>query len=70
MRLKEHHYAIKTKDSKNGMTVHAMNYEHDVNWEAVKVITLEQHLIKRKVLESLQINKQTHILATWIVAIH
>ena len=60
IRLKEHKYALKTKDTKNGIAVHATTNEHDVNWEAAKVVTFEQHLIQRKVLESLHINKQTN----------
>ena len=51
MRLKEHQYAVKMKDSKNGIAVHACNSIHCVDWEAAKVIAFEQHLTKRKVLD-------------------
>lgn len=60
MRLKEHRYAVRTKDARNGIAVHADNHHHEVDWEAAKVILFEEHQTKRKVLESLQINKQTN----------
>lgn len=59
MRLKEHRYAVKTMDTNNGVAVHAWTNDHHVNWEAAKVITVEQHQTKRKVLESLHIKKQS-----------
>ena len=60
MRLKEHRYAVKTKDSRNGIAVHADTHNHEVDWQAAKVLMFEEHLTKRKVLESLHINKQTN----------
>ena len=60
MRLKEHRYAVRTKDSRNGIAVHADTNNHEVDWDAAKVIMFEEHQTKRKVLESLQINKQTN----------
>ena len=37
MRLKEHRYAVKTKDSRNGIVVHADTHNHKVNWQAASV---------------------------------
>ena len=68
MRLKEHRYAVKTKDSRNGIAVHADTNNHEVDWEAARVVMVEEHQTKRKVLESLQINRQ--IPPIWTVATH
>ena len=59
IRLKEHRYAVKNMDSRSGIAMHACN-KHNVDWEAVKVVAFEQHLTKRKVLESLHIRDLTH----------
>ena len=37
LRLKGHHYAVKTMDSNNGIAVRACNNDNDVDWEAAKV---------------------------------
>ena len=58
MRLKEHRYAVKSCDTKNGVAVHAWNNDHHVNWDAARVVAVEHHLTKRKVLESLHIREQ------------
>ena len=55
MRLKEHRYAVKRQDDKNRITVHAQESGHDVDWEAARVRMYEEHLTKRKVLESILI---------------
>ena len=60
MRLKEHRYAIRMRDSRNGIAVHAHACKHDVDWEAAKVVAFEQHLTKRRVLESLHIREQAN----------
>ena len=60
MRLKEHRYTVK-KDSKNGKAVHTCSSNHNVDWEAVKVVAVEQNLTKRKVLESLHIREHQQL---------
>ena len=42
-------------DSTNGIAVHADTNNHEVDWDAAKVF--EKHQTKKKMLESLQINK-------------
>ena len=42
MRLKEHRYAVKTKDSRNGIAVHADTHSHEVDWQAAKVLMFEE----------------------------
>ena len=59
VRLKEHRYAVKTK-------VHADTNNHKVDGEAARVILFKEHQTKRKVLESLQINRPTPLI--WTVA--
>ena len=56
-------------DLKNGIGVHACNNMHEVKWEAVKVKATEQHLVKRKLLESCISAKDKHE-ETWTVAAH
>ena len=58
MRLKEHKYAVKTYDTNNGVAVHAWDNDHHVNWDATRVVAVEHHLTKRRVLESLHIREQ------------
>ena len=65
MILKENRYAVKTKDSRNGI---ADTNNHEVDWEAARVVMFEEHQTKRKVLETLQISKQTPPI--WTVATH
>ena len=36
-RLKEHQYAVKKKDLKNGITAHVCQQQHRVDWSAAKV---------------------------------
>ena len=60
MRLKEHQYAVKRKDEKNGITIHAQQSEHNVDWEAAKVRATEGHLMKRKVLEAILIQESSN----------
>ena len=54
-RLKEHDYAVRRGDQKNGIAVHAWEKEHRVNWAAAKVRLVETNLRKRKVLEAITI---------------
>ena len=55
MRLKEHRYAVKKKDMKNGIDAHACQERHTVDWDAAKVRCTEQYYWKRKVLEAIHI---------------
>ena len=57
-RLKEHQYAVKRKDLKNGIAAHACQEHHQVDWSAAKVRCTEQHYWKRKVLEAIHIQQQ------------
>ena len=59
-RIKEHKYAVKTHDTKNGLAVLAWKNDHRVNWDAAEVRAFEEHYTKRKVLEALMIRKQKH----------
>lgn len=60
MRLREHKYAVKTGDTKNGIAVHAWTKEHQVNWDAAKVRVREQQLTRRKAMESLLIRQHAN----------
>ena len=57
-RLKEHKYAVRTGNMKNGLAAHAWNNDHQVDWEMAKVRLQEQHYWKRKVLEAIHIQKE------------
>ena len=57
-RMKEHKYAVKRHDEKNGVAVHAWTAQHRVDWSAAKVRTTEEHLWKREVLEAIYIKRQ------------
>ena len=51
MRMKEHKYAVKSQDTRNGIAVHVWTNHYKVNWEAAKITGTELHLIKRKVMK-------------------
>ena len=55
MRLKECRYAVKRQDEKNGIAVHTQESGHSVNCEAARVRMNEEHITRRKVLESILI---------------
>ena len=57
-RLKEHQYAVKEENPKNGIAANACQQQHEVNWDAGKVRCTEQHYRKRKVLEALHVWQQ------------
>ena len=52
IRMKEHKYALKMGDTKNGFAIHAWTNEHQVDWDVAKVRVCEQQLTRRKVMES------------------
>ena len=77
-RLKEHQYAVKRKDLKNGIAAHTCQQLHQVDWSAAKVRCTEQHHWKRKVLEAIHIQQQEntsnldcglHISPLWLPVI-
>ena len=36
-RLKEHQYAVRKENPKNGIAAHACQHQHEVDWDAAKV---------------------------------
>ena len=54
MRLKEQRYTVK-QDEKNRIAVHIQESKHSMKWEATGVSMNEEHITKRKVLESVLI---------------
>ena len=40
--------------------MHACTNQHNVDWDAAKVVAYEEHLIRRKVLESIHIRERTN----------
>ena len=56
-RLKEHQYAVKKENLKNGIAAHVCQQHvvdwDVVDWDAAKVQCTEQHHWKRKVLEAI-----------------
>ena len=56
-RLKEHKYAVKRGDEKNGIAVHAKTHHHQVNWDGAEVLLQEDRYWKRRVLEAIEITK-------------
>ena len=57
-RLKEHRYAVKKGNLKNGIAVRACQQHYSVDWDAAKVRCTEQHYWKRKVREAIHISQQ------------
>ena len=56
-RLKEHEYAVKRGDERNGIAVHAKTHHHQVNWDGAEVLLQESRYWKRRVLEAIEITK-------------
>ena len=57
-RIKEHKYAVRTGNKKNGIAVHVQESDHPVDWSSAKLRVNEQHLWKRKMLEAIHIKIQ------------
>ena len=57
-RIKEHRYAVKRHDMNNGISVHAWEKNHAVDWSEAKVRTLEQITWRRKILEAIHIHQE------------
>ena len=41
-RIKEHKYAVKSANMKNGIAAHAWTHQHHVDWDAAKARAFEQ----------------------------
>ncbi len=54
-RLKEHQYAVKRHDEKNGIAVHAWNSNHKVNWLEAKVKERVENYTRRRITEAVVI---------------
>ena len=52
----EHKYAVRKKDDKNGILVHANGHNHRVNWEEAKVLEQEPRYWRRRILEAIHIH--------------
>lgn len=48
-RIKEHQYTVKRKDEKNGISVHAWNNSHRVNWSKARVVQIVKDYYPRRV---------------------
>ena len=53
--IKEHKYAVRS--AQHEKWAHAWTNDHPVDWKAAKVVMLEQHPWRRKVLEAIHIQK-------------
>lgn len=56
-RSKQHKYAIRTLDEMNGLAVHSLECGVGFNWDEKKVLGWESNWKKRKIKESLWIQK-------------
>ena len=52
----EHKYAVRKKDDKNGILVHANGHNHRVNWEEAKVLEQKPRYWRRRILEAIHIH--------------
>lgn len=57
-RIKQHKYSVNTMDMKNGVAAHRLNCEKNINWDEIKLLTQERSWWKRKIKESLFIQKE------------
>ena len=57
-RIVEHKAAVRRKDDKNGITVHANCHSHQVDWEGAKVLEQEPRYWRRRILEAIHIQKK------------
>jgi len=58
-RMKEHYNNIKTDKSKHSvLTEHALNYNHNFDWNNIKILDSESNYNKRLVSEMLHIKEQ------------
>ena len=57
-RIVEHKAAVRRKDDKNGIAVHANSHSHQVDWEGAKVLEQEPRYWRRRILEAIHIQKK------------
>ena len=58
-RVTEHKTAVRKYDKNNGIAVHAWRADHRIDWEAARVRARAPQYWKRRVVEALQIHKQS-----------
>lgn len=49
VRLKEHQRVVKSRQTNNGIAVHANNTQYSIQWDSAEVVCQEMHWHKRKV---------------------
>ena len=59
-RIKEHKYAVCSMNMNNAIARHSWSMGHHAKWEGSTVIGLEEHPVKRKILECVQIQNKTN----------
>ena len=59
-RIKEHKYAVCSMNMINTIARHSWSMGHRANWEGSAVIGLEEHPVKRKILEHVKIQNKTN----------
>ena len=57
-RIVEHKHAVRRKDKKNRIAVHANGHNHRVDWEGANVLEQEPKYWRRRILEAIHIHKQ------------
>ena len=56
-RIMEHRYAVRRRDDKNRIAVHANSHNHKMDWEGAKVLEQELRYWKRRILEAIHIHR-------------
>ncbi len=69
-RLKGHQYAVKRMDDKNGISVHAWNKSHRVNWNESRILKMvpnyfQEALIIQSTNTTSNLNKGLELNSTW-----
>jgi predicted GIY-YIG superfamily endonuclease len=57
-RIVEHKAAVRRKDDKNGIALHANGHNHHVDWEGAKVLEQEPRYWRRRILEAIHIQRR------------
>ena len=57
-RMTEHKYAVKTRNLKNGIAVHAQKSQHSIDWEGAKVQATATGYWNRRSMEAIHIRKK------------
>jgi hypothetical protein len=58
MQIVEHKAAIRRKDDKNGIAVHANVHNHHVDWKGAKILEQDPRYWRRRRLEAIHILKK------------